>query len=137
MNIQAVRAHLRFCPSRPDPQEGDSEAPGPSVPDKDWPPVPYTAIDLVDERAGLLESVALPLGIRPWAARVVSNYLAYNADLDDVWSLWHYLQHCTELRRPEKVRWLHTFCWKTGIAAEDWKEEVSGKAEWVEAWKYW
>lgn len=134
-NIQAVRAHLRFCPNRPDSQEGGSEDPTSSV-DKEWPTVPYTAIDLVDERAALLESVALPLGIRPWAARVVSNYLAYNADTDDVWSLWHYLQHCTEVRRPQKVRWLHTFCSKTGIAAEDWKEEVLGKADWVEGRNY-
>ena len=121
-NIQSIRAHLRFCPSRR--QKSDSETSVLSVTEKEWPPVPYTAIDLVDERAALLEEVALPLGIRPRAARVVSNYLAYNANLDDIWSLWDYMQDCSELRDSEKLRWLHTWCSISGIVAEDWKEEV-------------
>ena len=123
-NLQSIRAHLRFCPSRS--QESDSDTSGLAVAEIEWPPIPYTAIDLVDERAALLEEVALPLGIRPRAARVVSNYLAYNADLDNIWSLWWYVQHCSELRDPEKLRWLHTWCSKSGIDAEDWKEEVLG-----------
>ena len=122
-NIQSIRAHLRFCPSRPDSQESDSETSGLSVAEKEWPPVPYTAIDLVDG-AAKLEQVGLNLGIGPRAARVVSNYLSYCADLDDVWSMWEHMQHCSELRDPEKLRWLHTWCSKTGIDAEDWKEEV-------------
>ena len=82
------------------------------------------AIDLVDERAALLEQVALPLGIRPRAARVVSNYIALNSNLDDIWSLWDYMQDCSELRDSEKLRWLHTWSSISGIDAEDWKEEV-------------
>ena len=144
-NIQAVRAHLRFCPNRPDRRDDrepvehgmrrQREPDKASHPDrrrelssdKGWPPVPYEAIPLVDNPgAAELEDVALNLGIRPRVARTVSNYLSYNVDLDDPLWVWRELEGWPELSPAERHRWLRTWCSLRGIDLKLWHLTAMG-----------
>ncbi len=131
-NIQAVRAHLRFCPKRfesRDVSPARQEAGGTRAAPEEikWPPQPYTSIPLSD-MPGVeeLEQTALGIGLPPRAVRVTANYLSYLCDLDDPLSIWYEMQNCPELSPGHRRMWLRMWCAVRGIPLEHWQLDYMG-----------
>ena len=128
-NIQAIRAHLRFCPSRPDSQQENVEHPeaerrgrrGTSSIVR-YQDIPVPAVPWVSE----LESTGIDIGVPPRVARTTANYLAMNFTLDDPLSMWNLMRDCPELAPARGRQWLRTWCTIRGIRLEPWQELEMG-----------
>ena len=142
-NIQAIRAHLRFCPNRPDRPQDDEEirdtrraggATHSSPSTRRAPEVPaYEDIPSVDipgvaelERAGIEI-----IGIDPRSARICANYLGGVTRLDDPLSMWTAMLWCPELSPGERRRWLRYWCAIREMPLNPWQEAAMG---WDQMW---
>ena len=128
-NIQAIRAHLRFCPNRPEKDDGQQEPhqgkptyQGEKHPRADLGQVPQGPITWAAE----FEIVGVNLGIHPRTARIVVNYLGYVCDPDDPLSLWRELADCKEIRFSLRCRWVRTWCNLGGVPLAPWQEVAMG-----------
>ena len=130
-NLQAIRAHLRFCPNR-DPETPTDTRAGTNgskrlSADARRLLVPYTAIPLL-EGPGIanLEETALAIGIPSRAARIAANYVAANGDLNDALSMWDLLRDCYEIEPGEKRKLLLTWSNTRGVPLQDWQIDQMG-----------
>jgi len=125
-NLQAIRAHLRFCPNRNEPptdtRAGTNGSKRLSA-DARRLLVPFTAIPLLDGPGiAHLEETALAIGIPSRAARIAANYVGTNGNLDDATSIWNLLQECIEIRPGARRQLLRTWCGARGVAPlEEWQ----------------
>jgi len=84
--------------------------------------VPYTAIPLL-EGPGIahLEETALAIGVPSRAARIVSNYVGFNGNLNDAMSMWNLLQECREIGPGARLQLVRSWCGARGVPLEQWQ----------------
>ena len=133
-NLQAIRAHLRWCAERPNkinPSGEGIQRPGPNRPP--GPSVRLNSrgrnhfIPLVDSAgAEELEKVGLSIGVPARAARITTNYLSYLCNLEDPLGMWREMEYCPEVAPSRRKMWLRTWCTTRGIPLARWQLVAMG-----------
>lgn len=128
-NRQAIRAHLRWCPERPNNNNPSGEwiqRPSPTRPlrssDRLNPRGRNQFIPLADiPGAEDLENVGLSIGVPAKAARITTNYLSHLCNLEDPLGMWREMEYCPEVAPSLRKMWLRTWCTTRGILLAQWQ----------------
>ena len=136
-NLQALRAHLRWCPERQtnsNPSHEMGQKPRTTRPPRSsvrpYPREQNHFIPLADmPGAEELEEVGLSIGVPPKAARVTANYLSYITNLEDPLGMWREMQCCPEVAPRLRRMWLRTWCSTRGIPLAPWQIIAMGWEE--------